>query len=602
MSLHKLSAGSGYDYLTRQVAVQDVTEKGYTGLASYYSERGETPGICASIDPSLRDSVVTQDQMQALFGTGLNPLGPVLVRQLGPNAPKDLVDAAMRLGSPFRINGGVDEFRIEVARRITELNKARGLSRDSPVSIDDRAQIRTDVARETFIKEYGRPPADARELAGTIARHSRPASTTVAGFDLTFSPPKSVSTLWAVADPKTSARIEIAHQEAVASALKFIESRLLYSREGTRGVRQVDVIGMVAASFTHRDSRAGDPDLHTHVAVANKVKTADSGKWLAIDGRVLYKGAVAASEHYNTVLIKLLEREGFHFADRPTEDARKRPIREIDGVPAVLNERWSSRRADIETRRAQLVARFQEDHHRPPSVVESVKLAQQATLETRDAKHEPRSLAEQRAVWRTQAVETLGGEAPLRRMLATVTHAKHPELEHADAAWFETAADRIVEVLSARAATWQGSHMRAEALRQLRRTDVPLQRLDAAVNLLVATATDRSILLAKPDMGINEPEPLRRHDGASVYTVAGSDLYTSTQVIRAEQRLLDLAGRTDGHRLPAEHIAAALQASASNDLELNAGQAELFTAMASSGARVQLAIAPAGAGNTTCRV
>ena len=141
--------------------------------------------------------------------------------------------------------------------------------------------------------------------------------------------------------------------------------------------------------------------------------------------------------------------------------------------------------------------------------------------------------------------------------------------------------------------------MRAEALRQLRRTDVPLERLDAAVNLLVATAADRSILLAKPDQGISEPEPLRRHDGASVYTVAGTDLYTSTQVVRAEQRLLDLAGRTDGHRLPAEHITAALQASAENGLELNAGQAELVTAMANSGARVQLAIAPAGAGKTT---
>ncbi|NLA28568.1 MAG: relaxase domain-containing protein, partial [Propionibacterium sp.] len=72
MSLHKLSAGSGYDYLTRQVAVQDVTEKGYTGLASYYAERGETPGIwvgagCESIDPYLRDSIVTAEQMQALF-------------------------------------------------------------------------------------------------------------------------------------------------------------------------------------------------------------------------------------------------------------------------------------------------------------------------------------------------------------------------------------------------------------------------------------------------------------------------------------------------------------------------------------------------------
>ena len=604
MSLHKLSAGSGYDYLTRQVAVQDVTEKGYTGLATYYTEHGETPGIwvgsgCAAIDPHLRDSVVTQEQMQALFGTGLNPLGPMLVRQLGSDAPPDLVEAALRLGTPFRINNAVSEFRIEVARRIAELNESRGLPRDAPASVDDRAQIRTDVARETFIKEFGRPPADARELAGTIAKHSRPVSTTVAGFDLTFSPPKSVSTLWAIANPKMSARIEIAHQNAVASALKFIESHLLYSREGTRGVRQVDVTGMVAASFTHRDSRAGDPDLHTHVAVANKVKTADSGKWLSIDGRVLYKGAVAASEHYNTVLIKLLEREGFHFTDRPNPDARKRPVREIDGVPAVLNERWSSRRADIETRRAELVARFQEDHHRPPSVVESVKLAQQATLETRDAKHEPRSLAEQRAVWHAQAVETLGGEAPLRRMLATVTHAKHPGLERADAAWFESAADRVVEVLSARAATWQDSHMRAEALRQLRRTDIPVERLDAAVNLLVATAVDRSILLAKSDQGISEPEPLRRHDGASVYTVAGGDLFTSTQVIRAEQRLLDLAGRTDGHRLPAEHITAALQASASNGLELNAGQAEMVTAMANSGARVQLAIAPAGAGKTT---
>ncbi len=604
MSLHKLSAGSGYDYLTRQVAVQDVTEKGYTGLASYYAERGETPGIwvgagCASIDPHLRDSIVTHEQMQALFGTGMNPIGPMLVRQLGPDAPQDVVDAALRLGSPFRINQAVNQFRVEVARRIGELNTTRGLARDAPVSIDDRAQIRTEVARETFINEYGRPPADARELAGTIARHSRPVSTTVSGFDLTFSPPKSVSTLWAVADPTMSARIEIAHQKAVASALRFIESRLLYSREGTRGVRQVDVTGMIAASFTHRDSRAGDPDLHTHVAVANKVKTVDSGKWLSIDGRVLYKGAVAASEHYNTVLIKQLEREGFRFTDRPSADTRKRPVREIDGVPAVLNERWSSRRADIETRRAQLVAQFQEDHHRPPSVVESVKLAQQATLETRDPKHEPRSLAEQRATWHAQAVETLGGEAPLRRMLATLTHAGHPGLEHADAAWFEATANRIVEVLSARAATWQDSHMRAEALRQVRRTDVPVERLDAAVNLLVATAADHSILLARPDPGIREPEPLLRHDGTSVYTVADTDLYTSTQVVNAERQLLDLAGRTDGHRLAAEHITTALRTSADDGLELNAGQAELVTAMAGSGARVQLAIAPAGAGKTT---
>ena len=45
MSLHKLTAGSGYDYLTRQVAALDATEKGHIGLASYYTERGESPGV-----------------------------------------------------------------------------------------------------------------------------------------------------------------------------------------------------------------------------------------------------------------------------------------------------------------------------------------------------------------------------------------------------------------------------------------------------------------------------------------------------------------------------------------------------------------------------
>ena len=75
----------------------------------------------------------------------------------------------------------------------------------------------------------------------------------------------------------------------------FIEQHALFTRTGPQGIRQVNVRGLVAAAFTHRDSRAGDPDLHTHVAVANKVQTLD-GRWLSIDGRVLFKATVAASE------------------------------------------------------------------------------------------------------------------------------------------------------------------------------------------------------------------------------------------------------------------------------------------------------------------
>ena len=225
------------------------------------------------------------------------------------------------------------------------------------------------MAREFFRAEHGRDPVDARELAGQIAKDSRPKATTVAGYDLTFSPVKSVSTLWAVADPEVSAAIERAHQAAVDDALSFIEQHALFTRTGPQGIRQVNVRGLVATAFTHRDSRAGDPDLHTHVAVANKVQTLD-GRWLSIDGRVLFKANVAASETYNTALEQhLRDTLGVRFAERPGTDPGKRPIREIVGVDPRLNERWSTRRAAIDVRRGELASRVPGPTtvgHRPP--------------------------------------------------------------------------------------------------------------------------------------------------------------------------------------------------------------------------------------------
>ena len=105
---------------------------------------------------------------------------------------------------------------------------------------------------------------------------------------------------------------------------------------GADGVAQVDTTGLIAAAFDHRDSRAGDPNLHTHVAVSNKVHAiAADGipRWLALDGTPLHRAAVAASELYNTRLeAHLIATLGVRFADAPTP-ARKRPVREIDGIP-----------------------------------------------------------------------------------------------------------------------------------------------------------------------------------------------------------------------------------------------------------------------------
>src|SRR5829696_6954587 len=553
MSLHKLTAGSGYDYLTRQVAALDSTEKGHTGLASYYTGRGESPGVwvgsgMAGIDGLDVGDPVTAEQMRALFGCGLHPLAETRLQQLdGPNLTEQNFLDVMRLGAPFKIIDDETPFRIEVAKRIAALNAMIGEPVDASVAAADRARIRTQVAREFFVAEHGRAPIDAVELATQIAKSSRPRAQTVAGYDLTFSPVKSVSTLWAVAEPAVAAAIEKAHQAAVTDALAFIEKHALFTRTGPQGIRQVNVRGLVAAAFTHRDSRAGDPDLHTHVAVANKVQTLD-GRWLSIDGRVLFKANVAASETYNTSLEQhLRDALGVRFAARPGADPGKRPIREIIGVYPRLNQRWSTRRAHIETRRGELAIQFQHDHGRPPTPVEALHLAQQATLETRDAKHEPRSLAEQRSTWMSEASAVLGGRSAVASMVATaLTPAAEPP-RIADAHWVAQTADRVLAALEETRSTWQMWHVRAEAQRHVRTVDVPAEHANTLIDLLVNEVLQhRSVALAAPPDGIEEPGALRRVDGSSVYTVAGADLYTSQRILDAELRLVATAGRRDG--------------------------------------------------------
>jgi hypothetical protein len=133
MSMHKLAAGSGYDYLTRQVAALDATEKGHTGLASYYTERGESPGVwigsgMEGIDGLAAGDPVTAEQMRALFGCGLHPLAGLRQQQLeGPDLTLQDFQNAARLGVPFKIvDNDLIPFRVEVAKRIAALNSAIG--------------------------------------------------------------------------------------------------------------------------------------------------------------------------------------------------------------------------------------------------------------------------------------------------------------------------------------------------------------------------------------------------------------------------------------------------------------------------------------------
>jgi limonene-1,2-epoxide hydrolase len=261
------------------------------------------------------------------------------------------------------------------------------------------------------------------------------------------------------------------------------------------------------------------------------------------------------------------------FAARAGADPGKRPIREIVGVDPRLNQRWSTRRTHINLRRGQLAIQFQQDHGRPPTPVEALQLAQQATLQTRDAKHEPRSLAEQRTTWLNEASTVLGGRSAVASMVATALTPAAETPRMADAHWVALTADRVLAAMEETRSTWQMWHVRAEAQRQVRTIDVPGEHAAALVDLLVDEVLDRRcIAIAGPD-GIEEPEGLRRVDGSSVYTIAGADRYTSQRILAAEQRLLTAAGIRDGTVVDRTVVDLALLEMAANGTALDPGQA-----------------------------
>ncbi len=94
-----------------------------------------------------------------------------------------------------------------------------------------------------------------------------------------------MSALWALADPATAREIAAAHDAAVRDVVGWLEREAVYTRIGAGGPQQVDTRGLLAVAFTHRDSRAGDPDLHTHVAISNKVQTPMDGGSRSTGGR-----------------------------------------------------------------------------------------------------------------------------------------------------------------------------------------------------------------------------------------------------------------------------------------------------------------------------
>jgi conjugative relaxase-like TrwC/TraI family protein len=560
VSMRVMSAGDGYKYLLRTVASADGDRELSTPLTRYYVEAGTPPGqwLGSGVVSLGRGQLVAGDrvseaQLQLLMGMGRDPI------------------TGDPLGHAFPAYKSVPE-RIEA--RIADL--------DPDLSPGAKGEAVAQIEAEET--ERGRRRA-------------------VAGFDFTFSVPKSASALWAVADAGTQALIGEAHHAAVAEVVAFMEREVAATRTGaTAGdgaVAQVDVTGLVATAFDHFDSRAGDPHLHTHVVISNKVQTAFDGKWRSLDGRPMHAAVVALSELHEAVFADHMTRTfGVEWEARDMGRDRN-PAWAISTVPEELVAEFSTRARHIDAEKNRLIAEYVAKHGRQPSTATIIKLRAQATLATRPEK-EVRSLADLTAEWRTRATGVLGHDATT--WAGAVTDNDRPLLLRAHDVPLDAIGElgqAVVEVVGEKRSTWRRWNLMAEASRQtMGWRFATMHDREAVVGMIADAAESVSLRLTPPDLATS-PAAFRRVDGTSVFRPKHSTVFSSELLLAAEDRLLDRSRTTTGPIVP---VATVEKITARPDAEgrmLGEDQADALMKIAVSGRVLDVLVGPAGAGKTT---
>src|SRR5436190_12997885 len=221
----------------------------------------------------------------------------------------------------------------------------------------------------------------------------------VAGFDLVFSVPKSVSLLHAFGDEETRSAVNEAHVAAWRAALAYLEDEACVVRRGTGGVGREHGEGFVAAAYQHRTSRAQDPHLHTHVIVANMARRPSDGRWRALDGEAILKTyRLAAGYLYQAHL-----RAELSCSLGVEWETPHKGLADLKGVPRRAIDEFSTRRAQV--------VEHMEEHG-----TSGFWAAEVAAHATRDRKEDV-DLARLREDWRARAAEHGLGRAELAAAL-----------------------------------------------------------------------------------------------------------------------------------------------------------------------------------------
>jgi len=558
---------------------------GGDGLVGYYADSVEGPGtwLGRGMTGVRLSGQVDTDHLRAVL-VGRDPFTGAQLADVSGSARR--AEQAGRLHAAVARGGDLDE--------LLTLPQAAGICGVSPRYlrrlVARTAEVRVEQARQLAAGEVpGVLPVahlDAvqsgcnahwkvsrAEVARFVAERKAPVA--VVGYDLTFSVQKSVSVLWATADPARQAQILAAVDAAVAAGVAYLEDHAAYVRVtgAGDGVGRQKAGGIIAASYLHATSRALDPQLHRHVVVANMAQRAD-GAVRALDGRAFYAHARTAGHLADAELrTQLTRRLGVEW------DAVERGVADVAGVPESAMAEMSRRAADIDAAAGSLGL----------ATASGRQVAAYATRAPKAYAVDPEAL---RLDWHERLAgvgfDLADAASCYERQAAPALVTKEDRAELATHLGSARGITEMTSVFDRRdviqaVSQWAGDRLGATEI-----CDIADEWLTTEV-------------VVSLDAGLRDGrsgDVIRRSDGRAVSAVADESLYTTVGNLALEDAIL--AGYEDGLDaavgvVPAE----ALEAALAERPYLSEEQVAMVRSVTGSGQRIQCVVGSAGAGKTT---
>ena len=473
------------------------------------------------------------------------------------------------------------------------------------------------------------PYASAVELAEVRAADRGKDPHTVPYFDLTVSAVKSVSVLHA--SYRVSARqacdrgeqdqaaaldaradeIEDALMESAREALGWLEGHATYTRTGHHSSRTGewrDGDGLVASLFLHHLSRDGDPQLHVHVAIWNRVQRADGadGKWRTLDSRTLHGQRLGVAPVADRGMETRLA--GLGYAMVPREDGNGA---EVGGVSQDVMDLFSSRAVAVTGELKRLAQDYVGKRGKPASKRTLWLLHQQAGQNTRRTKAEARRTiagqtgaaeptgAQRLAAWEAQTVRR-----EVRALSAVHEQVAQYAKERAagapaalDDAAKRTASRIAVAEVQRHHAVWSMAQLRFEVHRALPvlkpGADGEAVVTEVAKLAVSGRAGAEVIQVTVPDITDVTSLGVRASDGGSIYRPPHEERYCTLAHLDTEEQILTAAKRTVPQLISAEQARAAVERTG-----LNGEQRDAVVMMLTAATATTVLIAPAGAGKS----